>query len=412
MSMLKDFEFLNSEIWIKYTQERYVPLEDIKYRLEALGFLKSDWDDLKLQIERQRKLSCIPLFVNTLNKKFWFLPSDAIQKKISEIEHRGTKLYEIIENRSSFKNEFLSNAKIEEAISSAIYEGANSTRAKAKQLIVSNDKPKNKNEWMIINNYKAMMWINKNSMKDVSLDLIKELHTIVTKNTLEGDDEAFSGKFRDGAVFVGDHEGVAFSKLEPSLTEIIDLCINNRRHLHSLVKAILLHYFVAYIHPFFDGNGRTARALFYFKAIKNDLKFVELLSVSASLKEKGNKYIKSFENVIENDYDLTYFVDYCLESLLIALNKIESKVLFLFDIVKLQNKYSLSNNQILLLQKLALNKFLWISSEDYAKELGKTREIGRRELKDLFIKKFLKEQKQGKKLFYSIDSKYLKSLVI
>jgi len=60
----------------------------------------------------------------------------------------GNRLYDKIENHSTFKYEFLTNATIEEAITSAIYEGANSTRTKAKSLIASGQKPKNKDEWI------------------------------------------------------------------------------------------------------------------------------------------------------------------------------------------------------------------------------------------------------------------------
>ncbi|MCX6112007.1 MAG: Fic family protein [Proteobacteria bacterium] len=407
----KDFEFLNSDIWLKYTQERYIPLDDLRYRLESLGYKRSDWEELKNTIQKHRKLASIPLFVDSIGKKFWFFPSDAIQKKINEIEHTGNKLYETIESKSKFKDEFLKDAKIEEAITSAIYEGANSTRAKAKQLITSQKSPKSKDEWMIVNNYEAMKWIKENSDKKISTDLIKEIHLIVTKNTLEGDDAAFSGKFRNDVVYVGDHTGIEHEKIIPTLNEIINLCVNNKRYQHGLIKGILLHYFVAYVHPFFDGNGRTARTLFYFKSIKNDLKFVELLSISAHLKNNGNRYEKAFHDVVANDYDVTYFVDFCLESLLAALNKIDKKITYLFKIAKIKEKHSLSNSQVLLLQRLALNKFINISSEEYAQDLGRTREMGRRELKDLFTKKFLKERKEGKKLVYSIDPAYLRSVV-
>ena len=411
MSIVEDFEFLNSDIWLKYTQERYISLEDTKHRLESLGYKRSDWESLKLTIQKHRKLASIPLFVDSIGKKFWIFPSDSIQKKINEIEHAGNKLYEKIESKSHFKDEFLTDAQIEEAITSALYEGANSTRAKAKQLIVSKQKPKNKDEWMIVNNYEAMKWIKEHSNRNISTDLIKEVHSIVSRHTLEGDNEAFSGKFRNDVVYVGNHTGIEHEKIIPTLEESISLSVNNKRYLHGLVKGILLHYFIAYIHPFFDGNGRTARTLFYFKSVKNDLKFVELLSISAHLKNNGNKYEKAFENVIDNDYDVTYFVDFCLESLLAALNKIEKKIAYLFKITEIQQKYSLSKTQILLLQRLALNKFVTVSSEEYSRDINRTREIGRRELKDLFNKKFLKEKKQGKKLVYSIDSEYLRTVV-
>lgn len=86
--------------------------------------------------------------------------------------------------------------------------------------------------------------------------------------------------------------------------------MNHPRFLHGLIKSILFHYFIVYIHPFFDGNGRTARTLSYFIGMQNNLKFLELLSISADLKQHGNKYETSFDLVQKYNLDLTYFILY------------------------------------------------------------------------------------------------------
>lgn len=411
MTTKEEFEFLNSELWLKYTQERYAPLEDIKYRLDQLGISKNNWPELKLKIQTFRKMSAVPLFLKTIDKKFWYFPSDSINKKVHSIENLGNQLFEKIENHSSFKEEFLVNAAVEEAITSAIYEGANSTRSKAKALIASDKSPKDKDEQMLINNYMALKWIKDNSKLSVSNELILKVHEIVSKDTLEGDDANFCGEFRDNIVYVGNHQGVPHSKIEESLNEIINLVTNHPRFLHSLIKGTLLHYFIAYIHPFFDGNGRTARTLFYFKSIKNNLKFVELLSISANLKEHGKKYEKSFDLVKDHELDLTFFIDFCLDSLLSSLNKVEKKVNYLLDISSLLKKEGLKSSQVSLLQRMALNKYKETSIEKYSEEIKKSREIARRELKDLFKRGYLREEKRGKKFIYFIKSKELKQSV-
>ncbi|MFP5386663.1 MAG: Fic family protein [Bacteriovoracia bacterium] len=412
MAIKDDFEFINSDVWLKYTQDRYVPLEDIKYRLEKLNISKSDWPDLKLKILAFRKLNSIPLFLESISKKFWFFPSDCILKKINHIEHVGNKLFEKIENYQSFKEEFLTNSSIEEAITSAIYEGANSTRAAAKELIATEKVPATKDEWMLINNFRAMQWIKENHLSDVDKKLILVIHKMVTKNTLLGDDANFSGKFRDDKVFVGSHEGVNFNLIESTLDEVITLTTSNPRYLHGLVKGILLHYFIGYIHPFFDGNGRTARTLFYYKAMKNDLKFVELLSISAYLKEHGNQYTKAFDLVKENEMDITYFVDFCLDSLIESLNKVEEKVAYLMDIAILKEPFKLSSTQITFLQKISLNKEKVITIEAYAAAINKSREIARKELSDLAKKGFLKETKVSRKYTYKLLPPILKERII
>ena len=135
--------------------------------------------------------------------------------------------------------------------------------------------------------------------------------------------------FNNLFVSLFDLAGMGF---EIAIDEMIALTTKNPRFIHPLLKGILFHYFIAYIHPFFDGNGRTARALFYFKAMKNKLGYVQLLSVSAYLKEHGKQYEKAFEKVVENDYDITYFVDFCLDSIHSALKIVSAKVVYLLRV--------------------------------------------------------------------------------
>lgn len=416
MASKDDFEFLNSPLWLKYSQDTYKSPEEIKYRLEQVGVADADWAETKNKIMRCRKVAAIPLFLTSIDKKFWFFPADCILKKAHEIEKLGLALYEKINKESAFASDFLINATIEEAITSAIYEGANSTRAKAKELIETQTPPKNKDEWMLLNNYSALMWIKDNHNAPISADLINDIHAIVTRNTLTGDDINFSGKLRDDKVYVTSgaevkHEGVDHTKLEQVIPEAIKLVTKSPRYFPSLLKGILLHYFVSYIHPYFDGNGRTARTLFYYKAIKNDLKFVELLSLSAYLKNHGKQYEKSFEKVVQNDLDLTYFIDFNLDALSEALTKVAEKVDFLLKIKSLQDKFQLSDQQIGLLQKLALHRFRSYDIESYAESIGKSREIARQELKRLTDVGLLEESREGKKFVYKIMKDTLEKML-
>lgn len=413
MSARDDFEFLNSSIWLKYTQESYKTLDEIKYRLNQVGQPPSEWSEISKKILRYRKTAAVPLFIKSIDTKFWFFQADCILKKAHEIEKLGLALYEKINTESAFAKEFKLDSTIEEAITSAIYEGASSTRAKAQELIATQTPPKSKDEWMLVNNYQALLWIKENHSTAMTIDLINQVHAIVTKNTLAGDDINYSGKHRDDRVYVYSptqelkHEGVEHQKLIPALMEAIDLITKNQRYFPALLKGILSHYFISYIHPYFDGNGRTARTMFYYKAIKNELPFVELLSVSAYLKNHGKQYEKSFEKVVENDFDITYFIDFNLDALWEALKKVDSKVKFLLTINTLEKKLNLSVHQIGLLQKLALHRFRTYDIEAYAKSIDKSREIARQELRQLADLGLLKEMKQGKKFVYKIDKDVL-----
>jgi Fic family protein len=410
MSLAGSFDFLNSELWLNYTQTRYLTPDEIKYRLQQKGERPTDWELISKKIIDTRKSGAITLFLNSIEPRFWLYPSDTIQKKIESVERLGRNLFDLISQNVAFKTDFLLDSTIEEAITSAIYEGAHSTRAQAEQLIASGARPKNKDEWMLVNNFRAMKWVQGNRRQPLSKEVVLQLHKLVTENTLEGDDINFCGKFRNDKVYVGPHEGVEFSLLESVIVEMIELTTNNRRYLHPLVKGILIHYFIGYIHPFFDGNGRTARALFYYKAMKNDLNYVELLSVSAYLKEHGKQYESAFQKVKENDYDVTYFVDFCLDSMSHALKEVSRKINFLIRLLDLKERFGLSGQQVGLLQRMALHKFRTIDADEYSKQIAKSREYARRDLKQLLELGFVNELKVGKKLVYKVNAQRLKEL--
>lgn len=85
--------------------------------------------------------------------------------------------------------------------------------------------------------------------------------------------------------------------------------------IHPVIRAILLHFWLAYDHPFVDGNGRTARALFYWYMRKRGYWLTEYLSVSRIIHEGPAKYARAFLYAETDDGDTTYFLDYHLQVL-------------------------------------------------------------------------------------------------
>lgn len=87
----------------------------------------------------------------------------------------------------------------------------------------------------------------------------------------------------------------------PSYKDILpfieDLCIffnenNTKVFIHPIIKGIIIHFMIAYMHPFVDGNGRTARALFYWYMLKSGYWLTEYLSISRVIVKSK----KSYEN--------------------------------------------------------------------------------------------------------------------
>ena len=143
-------------------------------------------------------------------------------------------------------------------------------------MLRENRAPRNRSERMIFNNYNAMNFIRRRKDEPLTPDLILEAHRIITKGTLE--DEGYEGRLRDNDDIVvqdaltGDvyHTPMSFEDVSASIQSVCEYANDDSEFEHPIIKGIILHFMMAYIHPFMDGNGRLARALFYWYALKRD----------------------------------------------------------------------------------------------------------------------------------------------
>ena len=76
-------------------------------------------------------------------------------------------------------------------------------------------------------------------------------------------------------------------------------------------------------HPFRDGNGRTARALFYWFMLKNDYDLFKYVSISKLLKDDPKGYGLSYLYTEKDQNDLTYFIDFQLDIILAAFDELQ-----------------------------------------------------------------------------------------
>lgn len=219
------------------------------------------------------------------------------------------------------KKYILNSSIMEEAIASSQMEGANTTRKVAKEMLRKQTSPKNKSERMISNNYNTIKYISSISGERLSVDLIRHIHRMISNATL--DDIENEGKIRDNNdIFVINAMDGEIAHTPPSFDEIgqmlDDLCrfANEEESdifVHPIIKSIIIHFILAYIHPFCDGNGRTARSLVYWYLLKNKYWFVEYLSISRIIYRSKPKYERAFLCVEADDLDLSYFILYHLE---------------------------------------------------------------------------------------------------
>ncbi len=302
--------------------ENYYYWDKIKYLPTPAGITPQDvWSIAKI-----RRLSTA-FKTDFGNYKFtWFL-NGSIQKMLHlfDLNIGGS-----LESRSLIpqdeKNRYLVSSIMEEAIASSQIEGAVTTRKQAKEMLRKNKPPKNKSEQMIVNNYSTIQKILEIKGERLSLNRLLELHRLVTYNTLT--DKKDEGAFREtNDINVVDAVDGEIVYAPPNTDEIeglvTDLCTffnedNNDIFIHPIIKGCIIHFMLAYIHPFVDGNGRTARALFYWYLLQKGYWLTEYLSISRLILKSKGQYARAFLYTETDDNDLTYFINYKLRTMDLA----------------------------------------------------------------------------------------------
>jgi Fic family protein len=255
---------------------------------------------------------------------FHYALLDDFQKKLHILD-MGTagRLGSELESIGNGRERYIISSLMEEAIASSQLEGAVTTRPVAKEMLRLKKKPTNYSEQMIVNGYQTLQKILTTKQKTITPEFILELHKSITQDTLK--DKKYEGIFRDNnEVVVGDAlelEKVYYVppdyKQIPALIQRFCAFANDDDHefIHPIIKGIILHFLMAYIHPFEDGNGRTARTLFYWYVLSRGYWLFEYMPISRILLRSRVKYGLSYLYTETDDNDLTYFIEYNLTSI-------------------------------------------------------------------------------------------------
>ena len=255
---------------------------------------------------------------------FSFMITEQMQKTLHEFDmnlggNLGT-LNIVPEKDHTF---YLVSSIMEEAIASSQMEGATTTRKVAKDMLRKGRKPSNKSQQMIFNNYQTIDYIINNKDKDFTLENLLEVHKRISSQTMN--DVEDEGAFRKSDdIYVMNEITGEIAHIPPSHRELNTLLKNmcdfannetQEGFIHPIIKSIILHFMLAYIHPFSDGNGRTARSLVYWYLIKQGYWLMQYLSISRIIYKSKPAYEKSFLYTESDDLDLTYFIQYNLKAM-------------------------------------------------------------------------------------------------
>jgi len=347
---------------------------------------------------------------------FTWIKLDYFEEFFHELDlNTGGELF-VEKDKITNKQKLISRGIMEEAIASSQLEGAATSRVEAKKILREGKKPTNKSEHMIVNNYNSMKAIEENyRKKSMSMDLITELHSMITNNTLDSAGERPRLRKPGEPVVVHDeiedvtyYEGPDIEFVKPELKKLIKFANdenNEKTFIHPVIKAIMLHFWMGYLHPFTDGNGRLARLLFYWYLVKKGYWAFIYLPISKIIKKAHKQYIMAYIYSEQDDNDLTYFIDYNLKRIKMAVKEFE-KYLREQSKKNVQMKkksevqYSLNMRQVQLLQYLhnTPNEYTTLKTHMNINQI--TRMTASKDLKDLVNKGFLTSNKRGRTIYY------------
>lgn len=277
---------------------------------------------------------CPVLDVNDRTFTFWL--TDDIQKKLHLIEQSagGTLALWDPDSDKRASAKYIVSSLMEESITSSQIEGAVATIKEAKKMLIDQRKPRNTSEQMIYNNFLTMQSIKGLCKQELSIEMLLELHVSITKDTLESRNE--EGRFRtpDDHVWIGtSYDEMLFTppkaeEIPDRLEKLIKFANedNDKPFIHPVIKAIILHFWMAYIHPFVDGNGRMARTLFYWYMLRHGYWLFEYTSISKSILKRTSQYANAYLYSEHDDNDLTYFIHFHTEVIMEALEEFRKHI--------------------------------------------------------------------------------------
>ena len=406
-NLLKLKEAPENQYFFNKIESEYLHWDKVKY----LGFKKNDinlWKEIKLI----RKLISKKFVLNnkhTISLEYGV--NDFLQQKLHYLDFNfgaGLQKEQLLSDLD--KHQYLSNALMEESIFSSMIEGATTTRVKAKDMLRKGKKPNNKSEQMILNNYKTIQYISENKSEEITIHKLFEIHKLVTENTLE---EENCGVFRNtNDVLVMNqitgeivHTPPSFKELEELMQSFCDFFNNNPKEefIHPIVKASILHFLIGYIHPFVDGNGRTARALFYWYLLKNGYWLTEYLSISRVILKTKTQYEKAYIYSEIDEMNVSYFIHYQVKVLTQAFEDLKD---YLSKKKKEENKLNkylkvskINERQAQILYWIEEDANRYFSVKEIENVFSVTNQTARTDIEELVALDFLKKVSINKKSF-------------
>jgi len=311
---------------------RYLHWDELVHRNPPTGLSHEAWW-FALKLRRRGLYNTVPL-KDKKGHSFHYTTVDPIPERLHYIDMGAGGLIEMPDQitNSETKDRYYISSLVEEAVTSSQLEGATTTRQVAKEMLRSGRTPQDTSEQMIYNNFLTMKRIGELKDRPLSPELVFEIHQLVTTKTLR--DPSAAGRLRssDEPVCIVDdrdrtvHIPPPAQELRQRMIAMCEFANAQEPFTHPVIRSIILHFWLAYDHPFVDGNGRTARALFYWSMLRHGFWLFEFVSISSIVRKGPAQYSRAFLYTETDENDLTYFILYHLDVIRKAIEQLHQYI--------------------------------------------------------------------------------------
>lgn len=298
------------EIIQKQLSETYYDSHELRYGTKAKTFLSSY--DLEMVIKRKKEVldkgtdeRFVKLSLLAWNSKplFYLIPNELLS--MQNTLHELASNLDLSEFTKVAINHSLIYSEIEGSLS---IENVPTTRKRMIELIQKGTIPSNRNDTIIHNMSQGIDFIlNKPIFNEKNLHY---LYILLSQNCLDEENKLLKENlYRHDEVEVDHYLGCppqTIKQCMDSLFIFVNENLNNQKLKYLLPH--IAHYYILYVHPYFDYNGRTARMVSLWLHLLTNNFSPSFISEGIDLKKKD--YYYSLENTRDSQNDLTYFFEF------------------------------------------------------------------------------------------------------
>lgn len=268
--------------------------------------------------------------------ELYYVPTNQMLKLVNAIHIVSREFKETFDKLPTVaRNQFINECLVEELYNTNDLEGIRSTReeiARSAKEVKLNKRSKKRFESMIRS---YMRLIQDNIEFPKTPHDLRQIYDDITSGEIDPQELPDGEIFRKEVTYILKksgtgkvvHQGITPEKEIFRATEQLLSFMNNNEEIPNLIKIAIGHYYFGYIHPFYDGNGRTSRFIssIYLSEVLGN---ISAISLSRGCNKYKNKYLEAFEvtNSIRSRGEMNYFIEVFLEIIIEALKQMNAEL--------------------------------------------------------------------------------------